>query len=135
MKRTIAVDQQVYDIITGLQARAGEPTVNAAMRLLLGLPAVRRRSRARSTDAVKTALHDHPGSTSAEVAQAAGLAYSTTTSILAELNKAGLAQRTPDRTRRRPGAIVHRWQLRPPAPTPNAETTELPGVRPSAAGC
>ncbi|GLY79193.1 MarR family transcriptional regulator [Actinoallomurus iriomotensis] len=125
MKRTIAVDQQVYDIITGLQARAGEPTVNAVMRLLLGLPAVPRRTRVHSTDAITAALWDHPGSTASEVAEATGLAYSTTASILAELKKAGLAHRAPDQTQRRRGAIIHRWQLSAPPSTPAAETVEL----------
>lgn len=112
MTCSIKVDQQVYDAITRLQARSGDRSVNDAMRLLLGLPPRRRSRRPYSTSAVTTELQDHPGSTAAEIAQAAGLAYSTTTSILAELEKAGLAQRTPDQARRR-GAITHRWQLSP----------------------
>jgi predicted transcriptional regulator len=120
----MAVDQQVYDTITRLQAHSGARTANDAVRLLLGLPATQRRTRAHSTDAINAVLRDHPGSTATEIAQAAGLAYSTTTSILAELKKAGLAHRTPDHTRRR-GAITHRWHLTAPSPASAAETAEL----------
>jgi predicted transcriptional regulator len=124
MTRTIGVDQQVYDAIARLQARSGERSVNDAMRLLLGLPPKQRSKRPYATGAVTTALRDHPGATATKVAQTAGLAYSTTTSILAELEKVGLAQRTPDQSRR-PGAITHRWQLSPPPPAPAAETVKV----------
>ncbi|GAB2841681.1 hypothetical protein GCM10027176_51900 [Actinoallomurus bryophytorum] len=122
VNRSISVDQQVYDKIAWLQARSAAPSVNDAMRLLFGFPGRPRRSRPHSTDAVITALDTHPGSTPVQLASVAGLAYSTTVSILAELKKAGIAQRVPDPPRG-PGAITYRWHLT--APTMHPQATEL----------
>lgn len=124
MKRTIAVDQQVYDAVIGFQARSGGRSANDVIRLLLGLPPKQRCKRPHATSAVTAALRDQPGSTATELAEEASLAYSTTASILAELEKAGLARREPVQARRR-GAVLHRWHLIPSPPVPPADTAKL----------
>jgi hypothetical protein len=116
---TIRVDQQVYDLIRQRQKRSDARTLNDALRLMLGMPMSEQRARVHTIAAVKAALGDHPDSTASQIARAVDRAYSTTTSILAGLEKAGQVQRRPAQTRRR-GAIAYLWRLKAPSADANS---------------
>lgn len=125
MYRTIAVDQQVYDMIKRSQERSGVRTSGDAVRLMLGMPPVStRRTRALTIGAVKAVLGDRPDSTAADVAEAVDLSYGSATTILADLAKTGQVQRRPDPIRRR-GPITYRWRLNEASLTPVTDTSEM----------
>lgn len=128
MSRTIAVDPQVYEAIARLNASSGGRTPNDALRPLLGLPPKPPRAQSRTNEIVHSALRARPGITAAELATATGFAYSTITSVLANLERTGSAVREPDEKNRRRGRVRSLWRATAsPTPPHDAEQPAATG--------
>jgi predicted transcriptional regulator len=85
-----------------------------------------------ATEAVAAALSAHPGSTAAELSEAAGVGQSTAAKALAALEADGQALRLPGGRGQNGRRQPDRWSPpEPPAPTADPEPETAPAGRPA----